>query len=142
MNIAQRTALANTESKAQEFARMHDEAVDKAVVRRQDEKADTHRQAALFLRTAIPALVKTVTELDERVARVTAERQQVQDQVEANQKRIDAVRMGLEKLIASAKTNLDFLRRGRRDPASLSAIKILEEQHAQLLLVRKALEVK
>lgn len=121
---------------------MHDEAVDKAVVRRQDEKADTHRQAALFLRTAIPALVKTVTELDERVARVTAERQQVQDQVEANQKRIDAVRMGLEKLIASAKTNLDFLRRGRRDPASLSAIKILEEQHAQLLLVRKALEVK
>jgi hypothetical protein len=142
MNLAQKSALANTELKAEEFARMHDEAVDKALVRGNEEKADTHRNAANFLRTAVPALVKSVLELNEHTGRLTTEGQQLRNELEGNRKRTDAVRNGLEKLITNTKTNLDYLRRGRRDPASMAAIKILEDLHKQQLLVRNALEVK
>ena len=142
MNNDQKTALENTTAKANEFARMHDAEVDKALIRRQDDKAATHRQAATFLREAVPALVRSVAKLDEACVRFAAEQHTLRDNVEEMKRREDDAKARLEKLLGKAKTNLDFLRRGRQDPANMTAVKIVEELHAALLQARKALETK
>mgnify|MGYP001179623621 CR=1 FL=1 len=142
MNQHQRTALAATESKAAEFARMHDAEVDKALMRRQDDKADTHRQAATFLREAVPALVKSVAELDDACGRFATEQHTLRDNLDELKRREDETRARLEKLLGKAKTNLGFLRRGGQNPANMTAVKIVEELHAALLQARKALEKK
>jgi isochorismate synthase EntC len=142
MNMNQHQALTNTKTKALEFARMHDAAIDKALLRRDNSGADTHSQAATFLREAVPALVKSVFELDAKLGQTTAERQQWCDKFEAAEKRVQDASASLEKLITSAKTNVDYLRRGRRDPASQAAIKVVEDLHKQMVLLRNAMNGK
>lgn len=135
MKLDNRTLLANTETKALEFAQMHDVAVDEAIRRKQEEKAAIHRQAALFLRTSIPALVKKVFEQNDIIRQARVEGEELRGVNSGLQHQTENVQKGLEKLIANTKTNLDYLRRGR-DPASMAAVKAMEDLHKQMLQLR------
>lgn len=139
MNITQKTALANTETKALEFAGMHDAEADKAFLRGREDKAKTHEQAASFLRTAVPALCNSVGELDARLGVISAECNELRDKVETTKRRDEGFRVALDKLIASTRTDVEYLRRGRQDPASNATITALQEHHDQLVQLRNVL---
>ncbi len=140
MNQHQKFVLASTESKAQEFARMHDEQVDTALMRGQDEKADVHRTAALFLRTAVPKLVKTVEEQYNQIGMVTTELQRQRDEFETRGKRMESARAELATMIETTKSEIEYLRRGKGE--STAAIKVLEAHHDKLAQMRDALKLK
>lgn len=127
------TALLNaTRAKADDLTYRHDIAADDAAKRKQAKLEVLHRSTATFIRTAIPALCKTVSDQNDALSTVDELHSHTSAELDKHKKRSVRAIAGLDTLIRALDKNILHVKRSRENVELISTLTSLRQNAIQV----------